>query len=74
MMSAMFGEIKKIQQSLADLTELYRHQEKKNEDLNVQLEKINKAHCDLRREQTDNLSDVLEKICKLEAFKLSYPF
>jgi predicted RNase H-like nuclease (RuvC/YqgF family) len=64
-MSAMLSEIKKLQQSVQDLSESCQRQEKRTEDLNAQLEKINKAHYDLRREQTDNLSDVLEKICKL---------
>lgn len=63
-MSAMLSEIKKLQQSVSDLTGLCKKQDKKNDDLNGQLEKLNKAHCDLRREQTDNLSDVLEKICE----------
>jgi hypothetical protein len=63
-MSAMLSEIKKLQQSVSDLSDICRRQEKKNDDLNVQLEKLNKAHYDLRREQTDTLSDVLEKTCK----------
>jgi hypothetical protein len=63
-MSAMLSEIKKLQQSVQDLSESCHRQEKRTEELNAQLERINKAHYDLRREQTDNLSDVLEKICK----------
>ncbi|KAI6174914.1 Ge1-WD40 domain-containing protein [Aphelenchoides bicaudatus] len=77
-MTALLGEIKKLQHSVQELhtmnshlTDLCHRQEKRTEELNAQLEKMNKdnlainnANYDFRREQADNLSDVLEKICK----------
>ena len=40
------------------------HRDKQMADMAIQMEKLNKAHSDLRREQTENLANVLESICE----------
>ncbi|KAI6218910.1 Ge1-WD40 domain-containing protein [Aphelenchoides besseyi] len=55
-------DVRKLLQTVAELQEQGRENEKRMAEVNIQLEKINKGHQDLRREQTDNLADVLEKI------------
>jgi DNA gyrase/topoisomerase IV subunit A len=62
LMTSMMAEMRKLQQTVGDLTEICSRHEKRTDELQLQLEKINKAHSDNRREQTDNLADVLEKI------------
>ncbi|CAD5205551.1 unnamed protein product [Bursaphelenchus okinawaensis] len=55
-------ELRQLRKLLQNITEKSTATEKRLNEMNIQLEKIHKDNTDLRREQTDNLADVLEKI------------
>lgn len=56
---------------LQTITDREAATEKRLNEMNIQLEKVHKDNADLRREQTDNLADVLEKICRHFYYGLS---
>lgn len=61
--SAMLAEMRTLTRMLGQMHEEQRKRDETIAEMSIQLEKLNKAYTDLRREQTDNLADVLEKIC-----------
>uniref|UniRef100_A0A1I7S6U1 Ge1_WD40 domain-containing protein n=1 Tax=Bursaphelenchus xylophilus TaxID=6326 RepID=A0A1I7S6U1_BURXY len=61
---AVHTELRQLRKLLQAITEKNNSTEKRLNDMNIQLEKVHKDNADLRREQTDNLADVLEKICR----------